>query len=74
MITLIYEYNLKKKVHKMYDINIDIVIRVFNKKFTYQMHINKERTTITQGAHVSLVRNSLHSSLSLLVKSFEEEI
>ena len=42
------------------------------------MSINRGRTTTTQGAHASLVGilcgNSLHSSLALLVKSFEEEI
>ena len=40
----------------------------FYEKTSFQMSINKGRTTITKGAHASL------SSLSLLVKSFEEEI
>ena len=38
-------------------------------KSTYQMSINRERTTTTQGVHASLV-----GILSLLLKSFEEEI
>ena len=38
------------------------------------MSINRERTTTTQVAHASLVYHSLLYSLSLLVKSFEEEI
>ena len=43
----------------------------FYEKETYQMSINRERITTTQGAHTSLVRIL---SLSLLLKSFEEEI
>ena len=43
------------------------------KKTSYQMSINRRRTTTTQGAHASLVR-ILSFPLSLLVKSFEEEI
>ena len=35
---------------------------------------NRGRMTITQGAHESLVGFYLLSSLSLLVRSFEEEI
>ena len=45
----------------------------FYKKTSYQMSINKERTTTTVGAHASLVE-ILSIILSLLVKSFEEEI
>ena len=55
-------------------VDIDIIMRVFMKKILYQMSINMGRTTTTQGSHTSLCENSLLSSLSLLVKSFEEEI
>ena len=40
----------------------------------YQISINREKMTITQGGHCKLCMNSLLSSLSLLVKNFEEEI
>ena len=53
--------------------DIDIIMRVFIKKTSFQMSINRERTTTTVGAHASLV-GILSLSLSLLVKSFEEEI
>ena len=43
------------------------------KKTSYQMSINRGRTTTIEGAHASL-ENFLLSSLSLLVKSFKEEI
>ena len=46
----------------------------FYEKTSFQMSINKGRTTTSEGAHASLVGISLLSSLSLLVKSFEEEI
>ena len=46
----------------------------FYEKTSYQMSINKGRTTTTKGVHAKPCGNSLHSSLSLLVKSFEEEI
>ena len=42
-------------------------------KTSYQMSINRGRTTTTEGAHASR-GNSLLYSLSLLVKSFEDEI
>ena len=45
----------------------------FYEKTSYQMSINRGRTTTTKGAHASLVGIHL-SSLCLLVKSFEEEI
>ena len=45
----------------------------FYEKTSFQMSINRGRTTTTKGAHASLV-GILSSSLSLLVKSFEEEI
>ena len=54
-------------------VDIDIIMRVFMKKTSYQMSINRGRMTTTQGAHASLA-GILLSSLSLLVKSFEEEI
>ena len=38
------------------------------------MSLNKGRTTITHGAHTSLMGILSFFSLSLLVKSFEEEI
>ena len=44
------------------------------KKTSYQMSINSERTTTTKGTPCKPCGNSLLSSLSLLVKSFEEEI
>ena len=47
----------------------------FYEKFIYQMSINRGRTTTTQGAQASLVGIFfLLSSLSLWMKSFEEEI
>ena len=46
----------------------------FYEKSTYQMSINMGRMTKTQGAHTSLVGILFFSSLSLSVKSFEEEI
>ena len=45
----------KHKVYKYWEIYI-IIMRVFMKKTSYQMSINKERTTTTQGVHISLVR------------------
>ena len=36
--------------------DIDIIMRVFIKKFTYQISINKERMTTAEGAHACLVR------------------
>ena len=55
-------------------IDIDIIVRVFNKKYIYQMSINRRRTIRPQGADVSLEGILSFFSLSLLVKSFEEEI
>ena len=37
-------------------VDIDISMRDFIKKFTYQMSKNRERMTTTLGAHASLVR------------------
>ena len=54
-------------------IDIDIIIRVFIKKSIDQMSINRRRAITTQGAHASLATYLL-SLLSLLMKSFEEEI
>ena len=45
----------------------------FYEKTSFQMSINRGRTTTTEGAHASLVR-ILYILLFLLVKSFEEEI
>ena len=55
-------------------VDLDIIMRVFIIKTSYQMSINRVRTTTTQGTQCKLCENSLLSSLSLLVKSFEEEI
>ena len=46
----------------------------FYKKSTYQMSINRGKTTTTQDVHAKSYENSLISYLSLSVKSFEEEI
>ena len=46
----------------------------FNEKHSYQMSINRGRMTTTKGANASLVGILSFSSLSLLVKSFAEEI
>ena len=46
----------------------------FCEKTLYQMSINRERTTTSQDAHASLVGILSFLLLSLLVKSFEEEI
>ena len=35
--------------------DIDIIMRVYMKKFTYPMFINRGRMTKTQGVHDSLV-------------------
>ena len=43
-------------------------------KISYQMSINRGITTTNQGTHARRNENSLISSLSVLVKSFEEEI
>ena len=37
-------------------VDIDIIMRVFYEKSTYQMSINREIMTTTQGTHASLVR------------------
>ena len=37
-------------------VDIDIIMRVFMKKTSFQMSINKGRTATTEGAHASLVR------------------
>ena len=42
--------------------------------YLYQISINRGKMTITQGGHCKPCSNSLLSSLSLLVKNFEEEI
>ena len=52
----------------------NIIMRVFIKKSTYQMSIDRERITTTQAAHASLVRILSFILFSLLMKSFEEEI
>ena len=54
--------------------DIDIIMRVSMKKTIYQMSINRGRTTTTQGGQCKHCENYLLSSLSLLAKSFEEEI
>ena len=46
----------------------------FYEKTSYQMSINRGRMTTTEGAHASLVGIISFLLLSLLVKSFEEEI
>ena len=46
----------------------------FCPNFTYQMSINRQRITITQGGHASLVGNSFLFSLSLSVKGIDEKI
>ena len=50
------------------------VSRYKHKKSIYEMSINRGRMSTTQGAHESLVRIISFLFLSLLVKSFEEEI
>ena len=55
-------------------VDIDIIMRVFNEKTPFQMSINRGRTTTTPRCPCKPCENSLISSLSLLVKSFEEEI
>ena len=42
----------------------------FYDKSTYQKSINRERTTIIEGAHVSIMRILSFISLPLLLKSF----
>ena len=36
-------------------VDIDIIVRVFNEKTSFQMSINRGRMTTTEGAHASLV-------------------
>ena len=55
-------------------VDIDIIMRVFMEKTSYQISINRGRTTTTEGAPCKPCGNSLLSSLSLLVESFEKEI
>ena len=54
--------------------NIDIIIRVFIKKIIYQMSINKGENNQNSRCPYKYCENSILSSLSLLVKSLEEEI
>ena len=54
-------------------IDIYIIMRVFIKKSAYQISINREKTTTNKVPTQALWEFSI-SSLSLLVKSFEEEI
>ena len=54
-------------------VDIDIIMRVFMKKTSYQMSINRgERPQLK--VPCKPCENSLLTYLSLLVKSFEEEI
>ena len=54
--------------------DIDISMRVFIKKTSYEMCINRGITTTTQGVHESLVIILSFLIFFSLVKSFEEEI
>ena len=49
--------DLEGHTHKVFMdvIDIDIITRVFYEKTSYQMSINRGRTTTTIGAHASLV-------------------
>ena len=53
---------------------IDIIMRVFLENFINQMSINRGENKINSRCPCKPYENSLLSSLSLLVKSFEEEI
>ena len=55
-------------------VDIDIIMRVFMKKILYQMSINRGENDHNSRCPCKPCGNSLHSSLSLLVKRFEEEI
>ena len=46
-------------------VDIDIIIRVFYEKSTYEMSINRGRMTRTQGAYASLMKFSHFFSFSL---------
>ena len=54
-------------------VGIYIITRLCE-NFTYLISINKGIRATTQGAHTSLIKNSLVSSIYLLVKSIEDEI
>ena len=54
--------------------DIDIILKGFYKKSTYQMSINRGRTIINSRFPCKPYKNSHISYLYLLVKSFEEEI
>ena len=54
-------------------VDIDIIMRVFYEKYTYQKSINKGRMTTNQGAYASLVGISPFFSLSL-GEELEDEI
>ena len=49
--------DLEGHTHKVYQIlvDVDIIMRVFYKKFTYQMSINRGRMTKAQGSYARIV-------------------
>ena len=46
---------------------------IFNEKFIYSIYMDKERMTTPKSAHASLVGKFHLPSLSILVKSIEED-
>ena len=54
-------------------VDIDIIMRVFIKKYTYQMSINRESDHNSK-CSCKPCENSLFLSLSLSMKRFEQEI
>ena len=55
-------------------VDVDIIMRVFYEKTSYQMSINRGEHDHNYRCPCKPCGNSLLSSLSLLLKSFEEEI
>ena len=55
-------------------VDIDIIMRFFYEKTSYKMSINRGENNHNSRCPYKLGENSLISSLSLLVKSFEERI
>ena len=55
-------------------VDIDTIPRVFFQNFTDLLFISQGRMTTPRSAHENFEKNFLLSSLSLLVKSIDEEI
>ena len=54
--------------------DINISMRIFYENFTYLISINRVGMTTTQGSHARFMKTLSFYSLSLVVKSIEEQI